>query len=181
MSDSLRYRRFVDQETGEVLTGSEIYEAVSDEVNTQSRFEWLKLYPRLLPLLQDFLKSRSFDVIVYMIQNMKYATNEFTGSRSEIEHATNCKPATIARVFSGLQTYDLIRPVRMSTWMINPRILHGGGKHMDNALLLKYSRLPVSEKSLQREQRREDDELSDLLRRVHEIYMKEGDEHDDNE
>lgn len=179
MSDGFTYKRFVDLDTGEILTGREIYKAVSDEINPQSRFEWLKLYPRLIPVLQKIVGSSKFDIFAYIIGKLNYGTNEFTSSKSEIADATGAGTTTVARFFDGLQTYDLVRRVRKSTWMLNPRLLHGGGRHMTNALIVKYGKLQKSDKAEERERADAESETSELFRELRAL-TREGEADDEN-
>ena len=177
---SVQEKVFIDPETGEYVSGRAIYEAVSCEVVPQSRFEWLKLYPRLLPRLKDVLKSKSFDVLLHCLSLVKYGTNEFHGSRTEIATSTGIGIATINRVFEGLLAADLIRPVGGSTWMVNPLIVHGGSQAMDKMLEIKYYRLPEPTKPKRVNSNNNLYEESTLERKIQALFQKECDS-DDND
>ena len=176
----VRDKMFVDPDTGECISGLAIYEAVSCEVVPQNRFEWLKLYPHVLPILQRILKSKSFDVVAYCLSITRYGSNEFRGSRTEISKETGVGTATVNRVFEGLLSTDMIRPVGGSTWMVNPKVVHGGNQSMDRMLEIKYSRLRPNDKAVKAMLGGDKSEdLSEFEELIEEL-IKDGGRHDDN-
>ena len=175
-----RRKMFIDPDTGEYVSGQYIYEAVASETYTQKRFDWLKLYPRLLPKLQKILSSKSFDVIVYCLNLTKFGMNEFRATRTDISKATGVASATVNRVFDGLLSADLLRHVGGSTWMVNPSIIHGGSQAMDVSLHVKYHGLQKHRKATEKRSSSTADRDQSKFEQLIESVIEGGEAYDDN-
>lgn len=133
--------QFFRRSTGTVMTGYEITQlgmAEMEEAQKRSRFEWFKLYIPALDLLKSVFGSPRFDVFAYVVLTMDRKTNEFNGSRNAISKAIGVSPKTVERTVADMERLDIIRRVKRSVWMVNPKVAIYGRKWKEAALSRRY-------------------------------------------
>lgn len=134
-----RVVEIVDPETGEVMPA----------IYTDKRIYGSESFLKMTPLwgktsLRAFAQT-SYVVLIYIISKMRRDTNTFTGTWQNIQDETGLSRPSVIRGLKWAMEYDFIRPVRRSTWMVNPYMLAAGSNIKIRQLRTLYDTLKRSE------------------------------------
>lgn len=140
--DIMSEKTYLNIETGEYMTAEQIARGAMLEkhINMQ-RFDWLKLYYKKLPVVGKVVNSAKLDIIIYLLLNMSPSEFTYVGTYAEISKATGASKITVLKTIELLQQNDLIRQIKRSYWMVNPRIVINGNSAKEYALIQRYNKL----------------------------------------
>lgn len=129
-----RKRELVDTDTGEIMKVEQITKLVYGSKNF-----WKCYLKEFLGVLKT-LEGKQLQVLVYIIENTRPSTNEFTGTYKHIIKGAGCCRQTVADTMTKLQKCNFITKKCTGVWIVNPDILMKGNDRKRHMLLTDYKK-----------------------------------------
>lgn len=124
-----KFRRLVDQDTGEVVDVQQIIKRVYNQ----------KLFWKIT--LSDFLgvlgiiESKQLDVVIYVLEHTRASTNTFEGTQRKISKDTGISLTTVSKIMRKLQDLEFLKQKQWGLYYVSPRILMRGSEQKRQVLL----------------------------------------------